>query len=191
MNTEIEATPKRRRRSRKAPAKPYKPQVIAAPSHTQDAFDVAKLPGIVDRAARIINNLVPEAILACGHSGLLVAGAVSYVTKVPVIAVRKPGEKSVAAGDKTVSAVLRKGCADNWIWIDDLISTGGTLQRSVQEAMKAGCISTPIPMAILTYREDADDTRDDFNVGSCLGNLVSLDKQNVECPRYGLKAYIE
>lgn len=156
--------------------------VITAPSHTRDAFDVNTLPKIVDKAVALLKEIQPEAILCCGHSGLLVAGAVSYVSSIPVIAVRKPGESNVASSNQ-VSACLRKGRAQRWVWLDDFISEGRTLRRAVQLAMRDECISGDVPAAVLSYRVSQDYTDMNFDIGEKLGLDGIIP---VHCPNYGL-----
>lgn len=126
--------------------------VITAPSNTEQVFDVQVFPTIVAWAAEIIRERKNDAIVACGHSGLLLAGALSFLTGVPTIAVRKPGEQSVAAWGE-VSSVLKEGPAKRWAWVDDLMLSGGTLQRSAREAYNAGAIVHPWPDVLVLYQE--------------------------------------
>lgn len=110
------------------------------------------MPLLVRWAEEIVYKLKADAIVACGHSGLVLAGAVSYVTRVPVIAVRKRGEPVVAGGDAApkVSTALGNP-AKRWIWLDDFISSGGTFRNSVSELMKAHVVESAIPAGILHY----------------------------------------
>jgi hypothetical protein len=126
-----------------------------APSHTRVAFDPKTMPAIVKWAAGVVEELKADAIAACGHSGLPVAGAVSFLTGVPVLAVRKDGEPVVAGGSFAgrVSGVLPGGVkARRWVWIDDFLSSGGTFRRSSQHLWKEGYIAYPWPEAVLEYR---------------------------------------
>jgi hypothetical protein len=127
----------------------------SAPSHTRVAFDPKTMPAIVKWAAGVVEELKADAIAACGHSGLPVAGAVSFLTGVPVLAVRKDGEPVVAGGSFAgrVSGVLPGGVkARRWVWIDDFLSSGGTFRRSSQHLWKEGYIAYPWPEAVLEYR---------------------------------------
>src|SRR5687767_1745713 len=92
--------------------------VNRCPSHTQRAFNIETLPEVAEWAAKIVKERDVDAIVACGHSGLVIAGAVSYITRVPVLAVRKDGERPVAGGSGEVSGITRHGKAKRWIWLD-------------------------------------------------------------------------
>jgi adenine/guanine phosphoribosyltransferase-like PRPP-binding protein len=162
--------------------------VITAPSHTYDAFDPLTLPGIVQRAAKLIRHIKPDAILCCGHSGLLVAGAVSYVTRVPVIAVRKPGEQNIGS-DGTVTAVLHGGPAERWVWLDDFIAQGRTLRHAITEAHREECITDVFPAAVLLYRYEKSEGDQHYNIGDDLRDLISADmRDEAHCPLHGLRA---
>lgn len=131
-----------------APA-PQRP-VVRCPIHTQRVFDTSTMPLIVRWAEDIILREKADAIVACGHSGLLVAGALAYVTRIPVFAVRKEGETAVATRDK-VSGIAQNGRAKRWVWVDDFLSSGGTFMRSRRFAYNAGLIETIHPVAVLSY----------------------------------------
>jgi hypothetical protein len=91
-----------------------------------------------------------DAIVACGQSGLIPGGAVSSITGVPLLAIRKEGEPTIAGGTRTVHGIIRKE-AVRWIWFDDVIDSGGTFQRSAAEAFNAELISSPLPCAIILH----------------------------------------
>jgi hypothetical protein len=110
------------------------------------------MPDIVNLAALYVRDLEADAIVACGHSGLVGAGALSYITGVPVFAVRKKGEPTVA-DSPPVSAIAPNGKAKRWVWFDDFIGSGGTLRRSVRELWEAELIATPCPAALMLYGE--------------------------------------
>lgn len=124
--------------------------VRTAPWHTKDVFDISTMPLIVKWAEELVYRHKADAIAACGHSGLVLAGAVSYVTRVPVIAVRKQGEPTVARTGP-VTANLPNGKAKRWIWLDDFIASGGTLRNAIREMWRAEVITTPVPEAVLSY----------------------------------------
>jgi adenine/guanine phosphoribosyltransferase-like PRPP-binding protein len=101
---------------------------IYAPPHTRCVFDPAKFPIVIDWAVSVIRGRY-DAVAASGHSGLIVAGAVSYILQIPVIAVRKLCDK--AKGDSTrLNAVLTKA-PSTYAFIDDLIGSGETFFRVI------------------------------------------------------------
>jgi hypothetical protein len=132
--------------------------LVHCPSHTRSAFDVSTLPLIVRWCEEQLLTLKADAVLACGHSGLLVAGAVSYAARIPTIAIRKPDEFTEAHSGP-ISAVLPNGPAKRWVWLDDFISLGGTFRRCVELVWRAGLIEKPYPEAILEYHARGNDTR--------------------------------
>lgn len=132
--------------------------LVASPSHTKPAFDVSEMPGIVDWASKICKTHDADAIVACGHSGLVIAGALSYVTKIPVLAVRKKGEP-VVANHNRVSGVLPEGKAKRWVWLDDFLASGGTFRNAMAALWNEMLVESPLPVAILEYYAGADDAR--------------------------------
>lgn len=149
-------------------------RVVTAPSHTQAAFDTTILPRIVRWAEDIVLKHRAEAILVCGHSGLLVAGALSYATRIPVLAARKDGETGTNVSSHNEITAVIDSPADRWVWLDDLLASGGTFRRSVRRAIDAGLITTPVPQAILAYNRSAigyrqhnvfGEPRGDFRLG--------------------------
>jgi orotate phosphoribosyltransferase-like protein len=124
--------------------------ITKCPSHTHAVFDVDTMPDIVRWAEKACRNLRADAVVACGHSGLLVAGAVSYLTKIPVIAVRKPEDRAVA-DSRRVNGILADGPAKRWVWLDDLIATGGTFRNAVKQVWNANMVESPFPAALLLY----------------------------------------
>jgi adenine/guanine phosphoribosyltransferase-like PRPP-binding protein len=126
--------------------------VRTAPEHTKNVFDISTLPLLVRWAEDLIYQLKADAIVACGHSGLVLAGAVSYVTRVPVIAVRKEGEPVVAGGGfaNRVSANLVRP-AERWVWLDDFLASGRTFRNSLRELKRENVVAVEQPVAILSY----------------------------------------
>jgi hypothetical protein len=118
--------------------------------HTRAAFDVATLPLIVRWAEDELLKLRADAMLVCGHSGLLVAGALSYSTRIPVIAVRKKYEDTVAHSGP-ITAVLPNGKAKRWVWLDDFTGSGGTLLHATRTAWERELLENPYPVAFLEY----------------------------------------
>jgi adenine/guanine phosphoribosyltransferase-like PRPP-binding protein len=128
---------------------PHEPEIICCGSHTQQAFNVQTMKPMVDWAAQVITEIKPDAILVCGHSGLLVSGALSYLTGVPTIAVRKEGEPTVSI-HRPLSGVLHRP-AERWVWLDDLIASGGTMRHAVKTAKSCRMITSTKPLAMLLY----------------------------------------
>lgn len=134
--------------------------IVTAPDHTKRVFDNYEMPKLARWAEEQVLDLKADGIVCCGHSGLVLAGAVSLLTRLPVVAVRKEGESTVASADP-VSAVLRNGPLQRWVWLDDLLASGGTLVRSVTTAHKHGLLDTVWPAGLLLYNSygtDGDDT---------------------------------
>jgi hypothetical protein len=129
--------------------------IITAPGHTQDVFNVEKFPEIVKWTRKILKKIDADAIVTCGHSGLLLAGAISATSKIPVFAVRKASEQSVASADR-VSAYAHHGPAKRWVWLDDLVGSGGTMRRSIMECWLRRLLILPYPHAILCYTSSKD-----------------------------------
>lgn len=123
------------------------------PSHTRPIFDPARLPEIVDWATFHVIDLGADAIVGCGHSGIVLGGVVAYTTGVPLFAVRKRGEPCVAGRDHDVSAVAPNGKAKRWVWLDDFICSGGTFRHAVKMLWEAELVTTPCPLALLHYRD--------------------------------------
>lgn len=127
-------------------------KLVNCPSHTRRAFDVDTLPAIARWAANLCRMEQADAIAACGHSGLVLAGAVSFITHIPVFAVRKRGEP-VVAGDSSgmVSGVARGGKSQRWVWLDDSVGSGGTFVRSRGYLLDACLIADEMPVAMILY----------------------------------------
>lgn len=133
-------------------------EIHACPWHTSEAFDIRTMPRIVDKAVRVVREHDADAIAAVGHSGLVIAGAVAYVARVPVFAVRKPGEEKLAVGSANyVSAVAHHGPAQRWLWLDDFIGSGGTFRNAVKRLWERKLIASPAPAAIIQYNRWPDD----------------------------------
>ena len=110
-----------------------KPKAVC-PSYTRGVFSPETFPGIVDWAAEeIIAHVAPKigAIAGCGHSGILVAAAIGYKLRLPVIAVRKAEETGpgVCHDSESVNAILQG--TESYAIIDDLVASGRTIGRIV------------------------------------------------------------
>lgn len=125
---------------------------MPCPSYSHDSFDMERMPAVAEWAARLVKHVGAKAILSCGHSGLVIAGAVSYISKVPVIAVRKAGEEKLgrASSNMASSTVSR---VERWVFLDDTIATGTTFRHSVSAALRDELITHALPAAVLLYNE--------------------------------------
>lgn len=112
---------------------------------------MSTMPLIVRWAEEHVYKHKIDAIVACGHSGLVIAGALSYVTRIPVFATRKQGEPTVAYPSTDVSAVAPNGPAQNWLWFDDFISSGGTFRHAAKLVWARNLVERPYPALILEY----------------------------------------
>lgn len=126
------------------------PAIDKCPVHTRRIFNPLEFKNVAKWAVKEIERLRPDAIVACGHSGLLLAGVVSYATGIPTFAVRKPDEYTVA-NSSSVSGISLHGKAKRWVWLDDFVSTGSTLRRCAIEVYKAGLVKEPFPVACVCY----------------------------------------
>ena len=93
--------------------------------HPTTSVDDLKV--IVDQVAKqltAIKKLFPEFthMVACGISGQSIAWPVSYITKIPVVVVRKPHEKSHGKD------ITGEGELKDYVIVDDLISSGATIR---------------------------------------------------------------
>lgn len=129
--------------------------VNRCPPHTKRVFDMNTFPRVAAWALDHIKTVQADAIVACGHSGLVLAGAVSILAQIPVFAVRKQGETSVASSPP-VSGIAKHGPAQRFVWLDDFCSTGGTMRRSIAHVWRTGLVSTPVPAALIMYGSWSD-----------------------------------
>lgn len=124
--------------------------VHVCPGHTRRIFDLETFPEVAEWAAKRVVAHNIDAIVGCGHSGLVIAGAISILTKVPVFAVRKQGDSPVA-GTGPVTGIAPNGPAKRWCWIDDLIGSGGTLVRSMKYLIDDEIVESAIPALVMLY----------------------------------------
>jgi adenine/guanine phosphoribosyltransferase-like PRPP-binding protein len=124
--------------------------VVNAPEHTRDVFVTPSFRRIVDIVTRKLKEVDKlhrfDAIAGCGNSGLPLLGALSYRLGIPMITVRKAGEKTVAVNQTVTGAIDVK----SYVLVDDLISSGGTIKRMVKEIADAGIAN---PVAIILYHQ--------------------------------------
>lgn len=106
-----------------------------APSHTESVFKQEEFPGIVEWVVEIMRARQMEAIAGSGHSGLIVAGAVAYVLRVPVIAVRKRGDPTKGDSLRINAVVPHKPFT--YGLVDDFVCSGETVARVYDEVRGA------------------------------------------------------
>lgn len=125
------------------------------PSHTSRLFRPDALREMAGTVARICDEERLDALLCCGHSGIILASAASFVCGIPIFVARKPSEQPVAGSQGLrINGIAPHGPAKRWAWIDDHISSGGTFDRSRKLALEARLIATTIPTLILLYEGD-------------------------------------
>lgn len=147
-------------------------RVECCPGHTATIFDATTMPDVVRWADMILRRERVEAIVVCGHSGLLLAGALQYLNGIPVFAVRKPGEQGVATGGRMVSGIAPNGPVKRWAWVDDFLSGGGTFRRARSEVWSAGLVTTLDPVCVLSYGRFVED----IQVGVSDNDSMSMNK---------------
>lgn len=122
------------------------------PSHTSRLFDPTSLCRMAEAVAKICLDEKIEALLVCGISGLILAGAASVLGDIRVLAARKPSENPVAGTQGLrVCGIAPSGPFKRWAWLDDHIGSGGTFQRSRGLAKEARLIASAIPSLIILY----------------------------------------
>lgn len=126
------------------------------PSHTQSAFIPETFQQIVRWAtAKVVEHKV-DAIAACGHSGLLVAGGIALQTGLPIIAIRKASEVPVADHLRVnTNDGDEESKYSRWAFVDDCISSGSTLLHVIKEIDKAEIATNLFPVASILYGQDS------------------------------------
>ena len=103
-----------------------------------DLFDPELLHFLSEEISCTINDdrehIKINAIVVTGISGSVIGGIISYITKIPLIIVRKSQDGSHSGYSIEYSNDIDGSCL-NYIFLDDLISTGYTLRR-VNDKMK-------------------------------------------------------
>lgn len=110
---------------------------IWAPGHTYQVFDPLKFNTLVRKMLPKLKRLMKKhnanAIAVSGNSGTILGGALAFKLGVPIFAVRKSmdtnNDSHMANGFWT-----QGGC--RYIVIDDLISSGTTVERILREIHK-------------------------------------------------------
>lgn len=126
---------------------------ISCPSYTQPVFDPYTLPMTARWAADKLDQEKIDAIVVCGHSGLVLAGALCLMTMLPIFAVRKRGEVTVNVDAPSVSGMALNGPAKRWAWVDDHICSGGTLKHAMEMLAETRLVEEYLPTALVCYDE--------------------------------------
>lgn len=108
------------------------------PSHTRNIFDITTLPNLVKSTCRVVLHLKKklkfDAIAVCGHSGLIIGGAVAAQLGIPLIAVRKDITKVFGDGNMVnMHLDLPTGRPLRYLILDDLIVMGRTIKHIIAE----------------------------------------------------------
>lgn len=126
----------------------------SCPYYTRPCFNPTQLRELVDWAAPILEAERIDAMVACGHSGLILAGALSFWTGLPVFAVRKESETPRNAHSGRVSGIAPAGAVARWAWVDDHLNTGKTLWNAQRKVEEAGLVQSILPACLLLYDND-------------------------------------
>lgn len=120
------------------------------PSYTHKIFRPDEFRKLVLKAEKkllAIHQVTPfEAIAGTGNSAMPLLGALSYKMGVPMIAVRKDGEKR--HDDRNVNGRTRS----RYVIVDDLIDSGATVDRIVGEIAKASSYTSTL-VAVVLYEQ--------------------------------------
>lgn len=132
---------------------------INAPGHTWGIFN----PGMFSRIVEIFEQKVLEvhartpidAVAGCGNSGVPLAAALSLRLGIPMITVRKPGEQTVAFSSIVTGAIGAK----SYVIVDDMISSGGTVNR-IMDAIFSASGNVARPAAVILYNQRHEEDND-------------------------------
>lgn len=73
-----------------------------------------------------------------GHSGMVIAAHISAVANLPFIMIRSVGEQPVSANGEKPSGYRDAPPNSKWVFLDDLIEQGRTIDHVVEEMGKFG-----------------------------------------------------
>ncbi len=110
----------------------------------------ARLQAVAMWASNEISKRQVDAI-ACTGTGSVVAGAVSLLTLLPVVYVRKPRDSPM--GSSYVLPVVAQEKPQAWVWLDDCIAMGTTLRNAVKQIGSA-------PSLIVLYADGGNVLRE-------------------------------
>jgi len=132
------------------------------PSHTDKVYNPELFDRTIDKCVKALKAIWEEegrfqAIAGSGNSALPMLGAISYITGIPMIAVRKAGDN--AHDNRQVNGPIYEGGAKslNYVFIDDFIATGKTFNRTIEYIAHEAKIPTKC-IAMVNYEEEYHDT---------------------------------
>ena len=133
------------------------------PSHTDKIFNPMEFEGTVNKCIKALKQIWKDegqfqAIAGSGNSALPILGAISYITNIPMIAVRKKGDS--AHDDRQVNGPIYEGAAKSlrYVFVDDFIASGATFHRTVEYIKFEAKIETKC-IAMVNYQEDYHDVQ--------------------------------
>lgn len=122
------------------------------PTHTRKIFNPPTFQSVCEWAIdQIIDLGNIEAIAACGHSGLPLAGALSYALGLHLIAVRRQGDMPI--GDKRIINTSNGTPYQRYVIVDDLVHSGKTMMHMIQQIHNLDIAQPVLPTAILLYEQ--------------------------------------
>lgn len=145
--------------------------IFRASAYVDQLFDMKKLESIVQKSASAMKKfkkqLKFDAIAVRGVSGLSVGFPVSYITKIPLLVVRKPGDSAHTTYEVEGPATEVK----RYIMLDDFICTGDTV-RCMHDAIteRAITVGALAPECVGVYC---------WNAGAFDSTIVSIDSKTV------------
>lgn len=105
--------------------------------HLKKVMNPKDLKETAEKVSELIKKYYPKAdyIAVCGSSGNLIAGAVSIISRIPILLVRKENEKCHSY--YTVEFQSNKKKTPKYVIIDDFISSGETINYIIK-TIKSG-----------------------------------------------------
>lgn len=123
---------------------------LLAPEYTRQVFDHKSLKALVrqmlPRVRKLKKALKFNTLAVCGHSGIVIGSIISYRTGIPLLIVRKTGDKCNDSHE--INGQIPSKC--KYLIIDDLIDTGRTIRRIIKK-IKSATYKETIPVGILLY----------------------------------------
>ena len=100
---------------------------------------------------RLRYRLKFDAVAFTGSSGCCIAFVLAYETKIPLLYVRKPGEKSHGG---TLETNVRNTAIKKYLIVDDFIDTGDTIRKMVKRinlACSKKSMNAPEPVGVFLF----------------------------------------
>lgn len=127
---------------------------IEGPPCHGKAFNPVAMKDVSAWMSARVTALEVDAIAATGHSGLIIAGAVSVLTGIPVIAVRRETDSPVAL--KCHRLTTDNGNKDkyrSYVIVDDMVASGTTVGNIVRKIWQSQICESVVPKAVLLYSD--------------------------------------